>query len=209
MKALIALISFCISTAALAETPSAQHQLEAFASNMNSFSANFSQQIRSANGHLEEPESGQFKLLRPNLFRWDYGGEYPQQIVADGSQVWIYDLELEQVSIKPQAQSVDESPALVLLQPEKLDEFFVVTELGEDLNGSAMLSMTPRSKDAAFERIILALRDNIPQILILEDGFGQRTEISFTEQLMNPEIETDQFQFTAPDGTDVIGGELF
>lgn len=208
MKVLITLFAFCFSTAVIAQAPSAQQQLETFASNMNSFAANFSQQIRSANGRLEEPEAGQFKLLRPNLFRWDYHGEYPQQIVADGSQVWIYDIELEQVSIKPQAQSVGESPALVLFQPEKLDEFFVVTELGEDQNGSAMLSMTPRSKDAAFERIILTLSNNIPQLLILEDGFGQRTEISFTEQLMNPEIEATQFQFTAPEGTDVIGGQL-
>lgn len=208
MKPLITLISLCFSVVAVAEIPSAQQQLETFSSNLNSFSANFSQQIRSANGRLEEPEAGQFKLLRPNLFRWDYSGEYPQQIVADGSQVWIYDLELEQVSVKPQAQSVDESPALVLLQPEKLDEFFIVTELGEDPSGAAMLSMTPRSKDAAFERIIVALSNNIPQLLILEDGFGQRTEISFSEQQLNPQIAADQFQFSAPAGTDVIGADL-
>ncbi len=208
MKAFFTIISLCFSTVVFAEDPSAQQQLEIFASKLNSFSANFSQQIRSANGRLEEPEAGQFKLLRPNLFRWDYTGEYPQQIVADGSQVWIYDIELEQVSVKPQAQSVDESPALVLLQPEKLDDFFVVTELGENPSGAAMLSMTPKSKDAAFERIIVALMNNLPQLLILEDSFGQRTEISFTEQQLNPEITADQFHFSAPAGTDVIGANL-
>ena len=208
MKYLLVLISLCSSTLVYAQSPAAEQQLEAFASNLTSFSSNFSQQIRSPNGILDEPETGRFQLLRPNLFRWDYHGQYPQQIIADGQQVWIYDLELEQVSVKPQAQSVAESPALVLLQPQNLAQHFIVTELGEDGNGAGLLALTPRVKNASFDRILISLSNNLPQLLILEDGFGQRTEISFTQQQINPEIEIEQFRFSAPEGTDVIGAEL-
>ncbi len=210
MKALIIFLSIYCS-AAIAETTdslSARQQLEAFSQNMVSFTAGFSQQIRSANGRLEEPETGQFKLLRPNFFRWDYAGEYPQQIVGDGQQVWIYDIELEQVSVKPQAQNVSESPVLVLLQPENLDKFFTVTELGVDTDGAAMIALVPINPETTFERIIVTLKNSLPQLLILEDGFGQRTELSFIGQQLNPEIAADQFVFFAPEGTDVIGAAL-
>lgn len=184
--------------------PQAFQQLQQFANGLNTFSASFEQVILSPNGHSGDMVSGTFSLSRPNLFRWDYVGDFPQLIIGDGSKIWIHDIELEQVSVKAQAQTVAESPALLLLQPDSLEQHFTVADLGI-VEGMALLSLTPKAVDGAFQRLLLGLRNNLPDLLVLEDGFGQRTEIRFSQQLINQVIEPAQYIFVIPDGADVIG----
>lgn len=191
------------NTAASDKFPAFQ-QLQSFASGLETFSADFEQTILDQNGRAGEVVHGTFSLSRPNLFRWDYSGDFPQQIIGDGSKIWIHDIELEQVSVKAQPQTVAESPALLLLQPETLEEYFVVADMG-DHETLALLSLTPKSEDPTFQRLLLGLVDKLPQLLILEDGFGQRTEIRFSQQQLNQPIEAGQFIFIAPPGADIIG----
>ena len=186
------------------ENQTAQAQLMAFAKNLNSFKAEFKQTIQSQNGHWDEPVTGQFTLARPNLFRWDYQGDFPQQIVGDGEQIWIYDVELEQVSVKLQAQTIAESPALVLIQPQDLDKYFVVKALGSN-DGVALMASLPKAPDPTFDRILLGFKDNLPVSLVIEDAFGQRTEIHFSQPRMNLAIDEKVFTFTPPPGADIIG----
>jgi len=184
--------------------PQAFQQLQQFANGLNTFSASFEQVILSPNGHNGDTVSGTFSLSRPNLFRWDYAGDFPQLIIGDGSKIWIHDIELEQVSVKAQAQTVAESPALLLLQPDSLEQYFTVADLGI-VEGMALLSLTPKAVDGAFQRLLIGLRNNLPDLLVLEDGFGQRTEIRFSQQLINQVVEPAQYIFVIPDGADVIG----
>lgn len=184
--------------------PQAFQQLQQFASGLNSFSAVFEQVIIDPNGNSGDTVGGTFSLSRPDLFRWDYAGEYPQLIIGDGSKIWIHDIELEQVSVKPQPQTVAESPALLLLQPDELDQYFTVADLGM-VEGVALLSLTPIAADGTFQRLLIGLRNNLPDLLVLEDGFGQRTEIRFSQQLINQAIEPAQYVFVIAEGTDVIG----
>jgi len=179
-------------------------QLQQFASSLNTFSATFEQVIIDPNGHSGDTVGGTFSLSRPDLFRWDYAGDYLQLIIGDGSKIWIHDIELEQVSVKAQPQTVAESPALLLLQPEELEKYFTVVDLGI-AEGMALLSLTPIATDGTFQRLLIGLRNNLPDLLVLEDGFGQRTEIRFSQQLINEVIEPTQYVFVIPAGTDVIG----
>ncbi|MCF6262251.1 MAG: outer membrane lipoprotein carrier protein LolA [Xanthomonadales bacterium] len=184
--------------------PQAFEQLQHFANSLNTFSASFEQVVLSPNGHSGDIVSGTFSLSRPNLFRWDYVGDFPQLIIGDGSKIWIYDIELEQVSVKAQPQTVEESPVLLLLQPDSLEQYFTVADLGV-VEGMALLSLTPKAVDSAFQRLLIGLRNNMPDLLVLEDGFGQRTEIRFSQQLINQVIEPAQYIFVIPAGSDVIG----
>jgi len=211
-QALLFMLFFPVSFAVLAESDSdvggadqqALQQLQVFAKDLETFSASFEQVILSPNGHVGDVVEGKFSLSRPNHFRWDYAGEFPQLIVGDGNKIWIHDIELEQVSVKVQPQTAAESPALLLLEPASLDEYFVIADLGEN-EGLALLSLTPKKDDPAFERILLGLRNNLPGLLVIEDGFGQRTEIRFSMQQRNQPISSEQFTFIAPIGADVIG----
>lgn len=212
VKHLLLLISFfSVPLTAVAESDPgsgdagrALLQLQAFSNNLDTFSASFEQVIISPNGHAGDALEGKFSLSRPNLFRWDYAGEFPQLIIGDGTKIWIHDIELEQVSVKAQPQTVAESPALLLLQPESLDDYFVIADLGES-EGLALLSLTPKTEDPTFERILLGLSDNLPGLLVIEDGFGQRTEIRFSQQQLNQPMSPQEFIFTAPEGADIIG----
>jgi outer membrane lipoprotein carrier protein len=182
----------------------ALEQLEQFTSGLNSLQANFNQEIFAADGRLVETSSGRLVLVKPDFFRWDYTGEYPQQIVADGKRVWIYDIELEQVSIKVQSSAAADSPLSVLTRPETIDEQFKITELGS-ADGEALLELVPLDEQAEFNRIIVGLADNQMRSMILEDAFGQRTHISYLDLEVNGEVADGTFKLEFPDGVDIIG----
>ena len=184
--------------------PGGLEQLLQFTSELTSLQANFDQEIVDVDGRLVEISSGRLVLVKPDLFRWDYIGEYPQQIVADGERVWIYDIELEQVSIKTQSTAAANSPLSVLTHPETLSEQFKITELGSS-EGAALLELVPLDEQAEFDRIILGMADNHLQTMILEDAFGQRTRIDYRDLEINTEVPSGSFELSIPEGVDVIG----
>jgi len=183
---------------------SARSQLDQFTRDLESLSADFQQSVSDANGDLIETSEGVMRLQSPDLFRWDYRGEFPQQIVADGERVWIYDIELEQVSVKSQSHLAADSPLTILVEPAALEQQFSASELGE-YEGMALLELIPSRDQAEFERLLLGLADNQLRMMVLEDSFGQRTQINFGDMQRNAEIDSGEFVFEPPPGVDVIG----
>jgi outer membrane lipoprotein carrier protein len=178
------LLLFIVASAPLvAEEPklsppgSARQQLDRFSDGLSSLRARFEQRVVDGDGKLRESSEGEVWLRRPRLFRWEYGGEFPEIVVADGERVWIYDVALEQVTVRRQSEAEADSPLSLLTEPSRLDERFAVREAGEALG---------------FQ-------------LLMEDDFGLRTELRFTELAWNPTLEAELFVFTPPDGVDVIG----
>ena len=186
---------------------SARVQLNHFTHELESLSADFQQSVSDANGDLIESSEGVMRLMRPDRFRWDYRGEFPQQIVADGERVWIYDIELEQVSVKPQSHMAADSPLTILVDPAALDQQFTASELG-NYEGMALLELIPSRSQAEFERLLLGLADNQLQMMVLEDSFGQRTQINFIDMQRNSDVASEEFVFESPPGVDVIGNGL-
>jgi outer membrane lipoprotein carrier protein len=205
------LLLFIVASAPLvAEEPklsppgSARQQLDRFSDGLSSLRARFEQRVVDGDGKLRESSEGEVWLRRPRLFRWEYGGEFPEIVVADGERVWIYDVALEQVTVRRQSEAEADSPLSLLTEPSRLDERFAVREAGEAL-GFQLLELRSLDSEAPFERLLLGLGDGQLRLMIMEDAFGLRTELRFTELARNPTLEAELFVFTPPDGVDVIG----
>ena len=190
--------------ATMAQAGPARAQLEQFAHELESLYAHFDQQVLKPDGLVEDKSSGEVWLLRPNRFRWQYGGEFPELVVADGQKVWLYDEMLEQVTIKEQSFMTSDSPLMLLTDVSRLEEQFEVRELGGD-SGLQLLELRSHNPESEFERILLGLNNGELLLMAMEDAFGLRTEIRFREIQRNPPLEEKLFQFTPPEGVDVIG----
>jgi len=182
----------------------ARAQLEQFSSGLETLHARFEQQVIGTDGSVEDGSSGQVWLQRPQLFRWEYGGDFPEVVVADGRNIWIYDETLEQVTVKDQSQTAVNSPLTLLTDLEQLDEQFEVREVGE-MEEFALLELRSRSAESEFERILLGLDGNELRMMVMEDAFGLRTEVRFTQVERNPELDSGLFTFQPPESADVIG----
>lgn len=201
-RALIVTALLLLSLQLQAQT--ARDQLERFAEGLETLHAAFSQLVVSTDGQLQDRSDGEVWLSRPDRFRWEYGGDFPELVVADGSRIWIYDETLEQVTVKDQAAASMDSPLALLTDPDRLDEQFEVREVGET-EEAALLELRARSMETEFERFLLGMADDRIVLMVMEDAFGLRTEIRFSQLRRNPELDAGLFEFTPPDGADVIG----
>ncbi|KAA9131928.1 outer membrane lipoprotein chaperone LolA [Marinihelvus fidelis] len=182
----------------------ARDQLRVFGDGLDALTARFEQAVTGPDGELVDHGSGTVSVRRPDLFRWSYEGEFPELIIADGENVWLYDEALEQVTVRPQSALAADSPLMLLTNPDDIDAQFTVTELGT-IDGAMLLELSTRGGDAEFDRVLIGFAENRPVSMVMEDAFGMRTEIRFGEVQRNPELEPGQFAFTPPDGVDVVG----
>ena len=182
----------------------ARAQLDAFARDLSSLSGNFSQTVYDANGGRGQASHGTLALRAPRQFRWDTQGPYKQVIVADGNKVWIYDPELEQVTVRDQGTQEAHSPLTVLTDLSQLDHDFRASEQGER-DGLDWLRLKSRGKDPQFEYADIGFDGNAPRRMIFKDTLGNRTEIVFSDWQRNPQLPADTFVFNPPKGTDVVG----
>jgi outer membrane lipoprotein carrier protein len=183
---------------------SARAQLDAFSSGLEALHARFEQQVVSTDGAVSDRSSGEVWLQRPQRFRWEYGGDFPEVVVADGERLWIYDEALEQVTVEDQSAGELASPLTLLTDPGRLDEQFAVSEAGE-ADGLHLLELRAHDAESDFERILLGLRENALELMIMEDAFGLRTELHFRDVERNPAVDPARFTFTPPEGADVVG----
>jgi outer membrane lipoprotein carrier protein len=181
-------------------------ELNRFAGDLQSLHASFEQRVLRNDGGVENESSGEVWLQSPHFFRWAYGGEFPEQVIADGERIWIYDEVLEQVTVKSQQEFNNDSPLLILTDIKRLDELFEVREAG-DIDGMVLLELRPNNSESEFDRMLVGLSGGALKMLAMEDAFGMRTEIHFTELHKNPALDSTLFQFTPPEGVDVIGAE--
>lgn len=182
----------------------ARIELERFSQDLDTLQARFEQQVINKEGRVEAQSEGQVWLQRPGLFRWAYGGDFPEIVVADGSTVWMYDEMLEQVTIRDQSSLSADTPLTLLTDLGRLEEQFQVRELGGD-DQMLLLELTARNPEAEFERVLLGLHDGVLLLMAMEDAFGLRTEIHFREIQRNLVLDAGLFKFEIPPGTDVIG----
>jgi len=198
---------FCCAVAGAEGSGPARTELEQFTDGLVNLRLDFTQVVKSQDGRIADETNGQAWLQSPDKLRWVYGGEFPETIVADGQNVWIYDETLEQVTIKPQSNSIADSPLLILTDVSQLDQQFLVTELG-DFEGMQLLELKSRNGESEFERILMGLDGDGIRLMVMEDAFGQRTEIRFSHVIKNSQLDPQLFSFTPPEGVDVVGQVL-
>ncbi|MGB4811983.1 MAG: outer membrane lipoprotein chaperone LolA [Methylophilaceae bacterium] len=178
--------------------------LRDFYSGTNAMRAQFSQVVNDAQGRKLQEVQGTMQLLRPNKFRWDYKKPYEQQIVSDGKKVYLYDMDLQQVTVRDLNKTLSASPAALLAGGAELDANFTLSNetRKDDL---AWVQVLPKNKDSGFDRVFLGFKANQLQKMELHDSFNHITYISFNAVERNPALQSALFQFTPPKGVDVVG----
>ena len=189
---------------AASEETGGRQALERFAEGLDTFHATFEQKVIDSDGQIEDANSGELWLSRPSLFRWEYGGDFPELIVADGDRVWIYDISLEQITVKNQSSLANDSPLTLLTDLSRLETQFEVRDLGIQ-NGLAYVELRSIMEDAEFDRVWLGIRGQDLELIAMEDAFGLRTEIHLASSQRNPDVAASLFVFEPPEGVDVVG----
>lgn len=202
LRSLFALTVFAFSSPLLAGE--GQQRLERFLDHLTTIKAAFVQTLNNASGELIEKSEGIMAVQRPGLFRLEYQNPYEQMYVADGRNIWFYDRDLEQVTVKPQSEALGSTPALLLSTTEPLEKNFEIREKGEH-EGFFWLELNPKDPDSNFDFVTLAMDGDILRAMEMVDGFGQTTRLYFDPMVRNPELAGDVFNFTPPPGVDVIG----
>jgi outer membrane lipoprotein carrier protein len=188
-----------------AEAPkSGIDSLRRFFSEVNSFSARFNQVVLDERLSPIQESSGTLWIERPNKFRWDYEKPYKQRIVADGKRLWVYDVGLQQVSVRPLSGGLGDTPAMLLAGRGRLEDNFTIKPLSAQ-NDIEWVQLSPRRKDSGYEDIRIGFAQGKLRVLEMVDGFGQVTRVTFQSSRENPRIEPDRFSFTPPVGVDVVG----
>lgn len=172
-------------------------QMKHFLQQVNSFQAGFEQMVLEADQQQALRSQGQFYLQQPDKFRWDYSEPEPQQIIADGRQVWLIDPELEQVSVQSQNTALKGTPAMLLIRGEPVEKHFEVIDIG-DSQGLAWVELIPKEQESQFIRILLAFSNNDLQRMEMADKFGQVTRFQFYDIQHNPKFKPDQFVYEPP-----------
>ncbi len=179
--------------------------LDKFLTETQTMSASFSQTLKAADGQLLQESAGRFYLQRPGKFRWNYTEPYPQEIVSDGERVWIYDVDLAQVTVQKQGTGRDNTPMALLQNRQSLEQAFEIHERGTE-GGLHRIELVNRQLDTDFDRVVIGLDQTGLRYLQLHDQFDQTTQIFFSELRSNPALEPAVFEFTPPEGVDVFGG---
>ena len=195
----------CVLLATVASAAdSARARLDAFAKGISSISADFSQQSIDPNGGAGKTSTGTLALKAPRQFRWDVARPYKQLIVADGERVWVYDPDLEQVTVRAQGTEEAHSPLTVLTDLAQLDRDFATSEQGSH-DGLTWLRLKSKDKEPQFEYCDLGFDAQGLARMEFQDTFGNRTTIAFSHWRRNPQLADGTFRFTPPKGVDVIG----
>lgn len=179
-------------------------RLKAFVAGARTAEADFVQTVSDRQGRVTQQVSGKMAFSRPGRFRWDYTAPYEQVIVGDGSRLWLYDVDLDQVSVKPLGDVVAGTPAALLAGDNALDRYFVLKDAGV-AGGLEWLEAVPRAADTTFERIRMGFRGDVLEQMELFDHFGQRTTLKLSKFTRNQTIPASRFTFTPPKNADVIG----
>jgi len=192
-----------ITSLSQAETTGAQ-KLNQFVQTVDTFQAHFEQTVIDPEGKVMEQAQGEFLLARPGKFRWDYETPYPQKIVADGKNIWFYDVDLEQITVKPQQEALAETPATLLSGELVPEDKYAINNLPSD-DGLVWVELTPKEAESNFQAVTLAFDGDSLKQMIMRDSFDQRTRLTFTQVIENPSFKHDMFKFTPPTGVDVVG----
>lgn len=189
---------------AVAADSESRERLRAFTEDLVSFSARFEQTLYDEDQYPIRERSGIALLVKPGKFRWEYTEPYHQLLVSDGGRLWMYEEDLEQVTVREYDEALGQAPIALLSGDAPLEDQFEVTALGER-EGLHWIQLDPRVQDTDFRRIYLGFDDYSLKVMELRDRFDGATQIVFEDVEINADIDPARFEFTPPDGVDVVG----
>lgn len=189
---------------AVAAWASSLDRFSQFISGTQSAQGTFEQKIYDRSGKLVQESRGTLAFSRPGKFRWAYEKPYAQLIVGDGERVWIYDKDLNQVTVKKLDRALGSTPAALLAGNNEVINAFRLSDIGAK-DGLEWLEARPRDKESSFDRVRIGFGPAGLEAMELSDSFGQTTMLRFGALQRNPRLDPQSFRFSPPKGADVIG----
>ena len=197
----ILLLLFICSNNALADDHN--DPLQTFLENFNSLESNFIQQLINENGEVLEKSEGILLLQQPGKFNWTYKTPYAQKIISNGDVLWIFDEDLEQLTIRNIGNALDETPAGIILGNNDINEHFVQVGIGL-IDGYDWIELTPKKTETQYKNIRIGFNDTQLGMMIIVDNLGQTTRIDFINVKKNAELQPSSFELETPADVDVI-----
>ncbi|MFO1429148.1 MAG: outer membrane lipoprotein chaperone LolA [Candidatus Competibacteraceae bacterium] len=182
----------------------ADSQVQGYFRDLKSLQADFTQTILDEQSRTLETSKGQMFMQKPGRFRWDYRQPPSQLIVADGQRMWLYDKELQQVTVRRLDKALSATPLALLSGAAPLENAFVVSGSGVR-DGLQWYELRPKEEQPEFKMLRVAFDGNVLKIIELEDAFNQRTRLSFDRLQRNVPIDPELLRFVPPQGVDVVG----
>jgi len=179
-------------------------RLRAFLEQVRTLRAEFQQSVYDEDARLLDDARGMVYIARPGRFRWNYAEPYPQEIVGDGEKVWIYDSELDQVTVRPLGDALGDTPVMLLTSDQPVENNFEVRAIA-GADGYEWVGLRPLGEQASFTEIRLGFDGDTLRVMELNDAFGQLTRLLFSNVVRNLDLAPNLFRFTPPAGADVFG----
>jgi outer membrane lipoprotein carrier protein len=201
-RSLILAMAACTAVGTAPVRASPVDTLREFVLNVRSGQGRFTQTVTSPDGKRRKVSQGVFEFQRPNRFRFVYAKPFEQTIVADGQKVWLYDLELNQVSVRRLSQALGATPVALLAGTSLDQDFELAPQPAHD--GLEWAQATPRQRDGTIQTIRVGFRGKELAALEILDHFGQRSVLQFPDFKANAAVRPEQFRFTPPPGADLI-----
>jgi outer membrane lipoprotein carrier protein len=197
------LLLLLVALSATSVSAGSLDQLKSFLTGSKTLKANFEQTVMDKGGKVIQQSSGSMQFSRPGKFRWQYAKPYQQLVVGDGEKLWLYDPDLNQVTVRKLDKAIGSSPAALLAGDAEIEKNFNLKDAGS-ANNLSWVEATPKSPDSTFERVRMGFAGNELTVLELKDNFGQNTVIRLADVKVNGKFSSGDFTFSPPKGADVI-----
>jgi len=201
-RAVISIILVAFAGAVFGQEP--ERDLKRFFDTVSAFQARFEQTLLDEDERVLETSEGEMWIVRPGRFRWNYAPPVEQELVSDGSRIWIYDADLEQVTVRAINNTLGRTPAILLAGKTALEEQFDVTPAPSVADNVSMMILKPKDEDAQFTQVTIGFENQVLTTLEFIDTLSQITRIRLTDTVENPRLDPELFKFKVPEGVDVV-----
>ena len=178
-------------------------RMKEYFQNIQTAQADFHQVVTDKQGHKTQEVTGTMLLQKPSKFRWDYHKPFVQKIVGDGEKVWLYDPDLNQVTVRSFTKALGSTPAALLAGGKEMERLFTIKEFSRKGELEWVMAI-PKASETGFERLFLGFKGDALMEMELLDSFGNRTSIEFINVQRNPKLSAEVFKFTPPADADVL-----
>lgn len=197
-------IVFAAPAFAASDTEAGRDLVERFLNDVRTLTGSFQQSVIDADGAVLDSSSGTIDIERPGRFRWTTSEPFEQWLVADGLNIWSYDVDLAQVTVKPQAEALENTPALLLGgDSDALDDF--VIEATETRGEMTWVRLVPADTSSGFRQVELGFAGDLLSRMVFLDTLEQQTVVALSELRYNETLDANRFEFSVPEDVDVVG----
>ncbi len=204
MKFLVLILTVIYGLASPAFAQSAEKRLNNALGSLDNLTADFKQTVLDDDKNIVQQSSGKVAIQRPGKFSWIYTTPYEQQIIADGKELWVYDVDLDQVTVKPMASGLASAPIMILMRKNEIAAEFKISEVGQR-KFLYWVELEPKSQDMDYTNVYIGIEDDVVKAMELRDKFGQSTQIVFENLRLDVVHNPMTFKFVPPAGVDVFG----